>query len=76
VANSDQFSHNIINKMVSNAVGEGLILDTEDYDCILKVFHQLGGSWEKVLGGEDGTVSMLNKVVTKWILLEDRPQPQ
>jgi hypothetical protein len=55
--------HRFLREIVSSSLGGKVESMPEDFDRISRVFHRLGGSWERIFKGSPADIALLKKTV-------------
>ena len=55
--------HRFLQTVVSTTLGGKVNPMPADFDRITRVFHQSGGSWERIFHGSPGDIALLKKTV-------------
>lgn len=60
------FANKVISQMIKHMVSEDTVVEPRDYLALRSVFKTCGGSWEKLVDGDQIHIELLKKVVSEW----------
>jgi len=66
------FANKVIRQMVQHMVSEDMVIEPRDYLAVRSVFKKCGGSWEKLVSGEQVHIELLKEIVSGWGQMPDR----
>jgi len=67
-----QLANKIVRQIVDHIFTDDYMTDVNDYMAIRLAFQKLGGSWEKIVNGDQAMADILLKVVMAWGSLPGR----
>jgi hypothetical protein len=60
------FANKILSQMIDHSFGPDLAREPSDLQVIRSLFRKQGGSWEKLMRGDDSQHSLLGSIVVAW----------
>lgn len=65
-------ANRIILQFVQHSVSPDAVVTPQDYIALRVVFRKCGGSWEKVMNGEQVDTELLKTIIMAWGMLPGR----
>lgn len=60
------FANKVIKQMIEHILSEDMVVRLRDYLALRSVFRQCGGSWEKLVDGDQIHIELLKRIITEW----------
>lgn len=60
------FANKVIRQIADHLLGSDVILSPKDFSVLRVVYRRLGGTWEKLIGGDLKSLKILEDVIIRW----------